>query len=257
MAFPVAHRRIRGGLTRRREIVGVVRTGWVERSVRRPERPLVLIPGLSMSWHAYQWFLEQHPDNRPILVIDPPGCGRSTRLPGAMDADAQGAHIAAWLSEQQLGPVDLVGHSLGAVTGARLSAQHPELVASLTMVSPSPDARWPRMRQHVSALVRGVPAEAPRVIAQAAFDYVRANPLVLADFGRQAGRPADEVMDGVRTPVLVVRGTADLVSSHKWCADLADAAGGELLAVPDGAHGLPQQMPAELVRIVTEFTQTP
>lgn len=236
-------------------------TAWVSRDASLPETPLVLIPGLSMSWHAYRWFLDHYPRTRPVFVVDPPGCGRSAGLPGRMDADAQATHVGRWLDlvlagagRAQIARADVVGHSLGAITAARLAARRDDLVASITLVSPSPDDRWPRLGKHVGALVRGVPAEAPRVIAQAAFDYVRANPRVLVGFNTEAGRPASDVMKDVRAPVLVVRGSADRVSSRTWCAALAAAANGEVITVPDGAHGLPQQMPRELVRIVSEFT---
>lgn len=253
--IPLPTRRIRDdGLTRRREPVNGVMTAWVERPGRPHTRPLVLIPGLSMSWHAFRWFLDRHPLDRPILVIDPPGCGRSARLPHRMDADAQAQHVAAWLDHLERGPVDVVGHSLGAITAARLAAQRADLVTSIILVSPSPDDRWPRMRNHVGALVKGVPAEAPRVFAQAAFDYLRSNPRVLAGFNTEAGRPASDVMNDVHTRVLVVRGSADRVSSRRWCDELAAAANGNVVTVPDGAHGLPQQMPGDLVAIVAAFT---
>lgn len=171
-----------------------------------------------------------------------------------MDADAQARHAAAWLDHLGCGPVDVVGHSLGAITAARLAAQRHDLVASITLVSPSPDDRWPRMGKHVGALARGVPAEAPRVIAQAAFDYVRSSPRVLAGFNTEAGRPASDVMKDVHTRVLVVRGSADRVSSRRWCDELAAAANGDVVTVPDGAHGLPQQMPGDLVAIIAAFT---
>ena len=110
------------------------------------------------------------------------------------------------------------------------------------------------MRNHVGALVTGVPAEAPRVFAQAAFDYLRSNPRVLAGFNTEAGRPASDVMNDVHTRVLVVRGSADRVSSRRWCDELAAAANGDVVTVPDGAHGLPQQMPGDLVAIIAAFT---
>ncbi|MBM6546371.1 alpha/beta hydrolase [Janibacter sp. YIM B02568] len=238
----------------RRERVGGLRTAWVERhaDVATSRVPLVLVPGLSMSWQAYRWVLDALPTDRDVMVVDPPGAGRSARLRGGMSAGAQARHLAAWLDHLQLPGLDLVGHSLGALTAARLAAARPELVRAVTLVSPSPDPRMPRLREHVGALAAGVPQEAPRVLVQAAYDYVRSSPRVVAGFRREIGTTADEVMEGVRATVLVVRGSEDRVSSERWCGDLAEAGGGRLVTVPDGAHGLPQQHPRELVALLDD-----
>lgn len=215
--------------------------------------PLVLVPGLSMSWHAYRWVLAVLPTDRDVMVVDPPGAGRSERLPGRTSADAQARHVAAWLDHLRLPGLDLVGHSLGALTAARLAAARPALVRSVTLVSPSPDPGMPRLHEHVAALAAGIPHEAPRVLVQAAYDYARASPRVVAGFRREIGTTADEVMEGVRARVLVVRGSEDRVSSEGWCADLAAAGDGRLVTVPGGAHGLPQQHPRELVRLIEDI----
>jgi pimeloyl-ACP methyl ester carboxylesterase len=89
---------------------------------------------------------------------------------------------------------------------------------------------------------------------QAVYDYVRSSPRVIAGFRREIGTTADEVMEGVRATVLVVRGSEDRVSSHRWCDDLARAGSGQLVTLPHGAHGLPQQHPRDLVALLDDVS---
>ena len=238
----------------RRARVDGVATAWVEASPAKDEggAPFVLVPGLSMSWHAYRWLIPHLAHTRSLLVVDPPGAGRSRRLPGDMGVEAQAAHLSRWLDVAGVDDADLAGHSLGALTAARLAALRPGLARSVTLISPSPDPGLPRLRDHIGALVRGVPDEAPRVLAQAAGDYLRSSPLAVAAFRAEIGRGPGSVAQGVSAPVTVVRGSADEVSSQEWCAAIATAAGGRLAVVPDGGHGLPQQHPQAVAAILDQ-----
>ncbi|MCM3554596.1 alpha/beta fold hydrolase [Janibacter melonis] len=241
------------GVTRRRVEVDGTPTAWAERPADGPPSapPLVLVPGLSMSWRAYRWMLPHLPSDRLVLAVDPPAAGRSGRPGERLDATAQAAHLAAWLERLGHRGVDLVGHSLGALTVARLAGTRPDLARRLVLVGPSPDAHLPRVRDHLLALACDALRERPRVILQAVTDYVRADPALLAAFAAQVGTPADEVMHAVRAPVVVVRGGRDGVAGRRWCQDLAGAvADGRVLTLPRGTHGLPQHDPADLAAVV-------
>ena len=81
-------------------------------------------------------------------LVDLPGHGRSDPPPGGRysltdDADLLAVLISRWSS----GPVHLVGNSMGGVIVTALAARHPELVATLTVISPAvPDLRLTRDR---------------------------------------------------------------------------------------------------------------
>ncbi|WP_409346837.1 alpha/beta fold hydrolase [Paenibacillus sp. MBLB4367] len=85
--------------------------------------------------------------NRPIALLDLPGCGRS---PYHHAEDPLEGHVQAILDalEQAGQPVDLVGHSFGAVVAARVAAKAPDRVRKLLLLQPAFVRRriigWPK-----------------------------------------------------------------------------------------------------------------
>lgn len=246
------HQTHRYGLREHHTTVAGLRVTWVERAAdpgaQAPD--LLMIPGLGMTWRSFKWFLDEQPRDRRILIVHPPGARGSDPLPDSMNAEAQAAHLDAWAARIGLRQFDLLGHSFGAFTAARLAARSPQ-VLSLRMVAPSPDGRWSRLPQHLLAFAVGAASENRRTAPQAVLDYLRANPRVLRGFTADIGTSAQDLMDGVTVPVLVVRGTDDHVSSAGWGRALAEAVPhGRVANVRDAAHGLPQDDPEALTRAV-------
>lgn len=86
---------------------------------------------------------------RPVLdcaALDLPGFGDSPPRPDGRYSIAALAQTTARLIERQArGPVHLIGNSLGGAVCVKLAARRPDLIRSLTLVSPAlPDSR-PRL----------------------------------------------------------------------------------------------------------------
>ena len=81
-------------------------------------------------------------------LVDLPGHGHSDPPPrGRYSLVRDAALVAELIGRRSAGPVHLVGNSLGGVVATCLAARHPELVASLTLISPAvPDFRLTRDR---------------------------------------------------------------------------------------------------------------
>lgn len=81
-------------------------------------------------------------------AVDLPGHGRSDPPPAGRYSIRDNADLVAALIRRRSGrPVHLVGNSLGGVVSTALAARHPELVATLTLISPAvPDFRFTRDR---------------------------------------------------------------------------------------------------------------
>lgn len=108
------------------------------------EEPAVFVHGLAGSaanWTDLAWLLADTVDG---FAIDLPGFGESG--PPATGRYSLATHVAAVSAVvDQLGaPVHLFGNSLGGAVCVRLAAQRPDLVRTLTLVSPAmPDlAVW-------------------------------------------------------------------------------------------------------------------
>ncbi len=80
--------------------------------------------------------------------LDLPGSGRSDPPPGARYSPRVDARITAAAIEQVVaGPVHLVGNSYGGVVATLLAADRPDLVSTLTLISPAvPDLRLTKDR---------------------------------------------------------------------------------------------------------------
>jgi long-chain acyl-CoA synthetase len=82
-------------------------------------------------------------DRYRCVAFDFRGHGRSQVTDDGYAVDDLTADTAALIEALDLGPVHVVGHSLGAFVGLRLAARRPELIRSLVVLSASAD-RQPR-----------------------------------------------------------------------------------------------------------------
>jgi pimeloyl-ACP methyl ester carboxylesterase len=135
--WPARDVRIGGVPTRIRETGGAPAVAYVHG-----------LGGSSLDWTDLGGLLAPE---LPGAALDLPGFGGSAplrrySLAGLAD------HVAAWLAG--LGtPVHLVGNSLGGAVTVRVAAEHPELVRTLTLISPA----MPFLRPWQSDLGRFVP----------------------------------------------------------------------------------------------------
>ncbi|HVF20710.1 MAG TPA: alpha/beta fold hydrolase [Mycobacteriales bacterium] len=114
------------------------RTLHVARAVSEGAPPAVFVHGLggeSANWVDLMELLQGHLDAH---AVDLPGHGRSPAPgDGRYDLDAHVAAVEAYVDHLGAGPVHLFGNSTGGAIGTRLAAQRPDLVRSLTLVSPA------------------------------------------------------------------------------------------------------------------------
>jgi len=114
--------------------------------------PALFVHGLggsSTNWTDLMDLLSRPSDARPAApalacsAVDLPGFGCS---PPPTDGDysisAHAATVAALIEQQGTWPVHLVGNSMGGAVATRVAARRPDLVRTLTLISPAlPDLR--------------------------------------------------------------------------------------------------------------------
>lgn len=107
--------------------------------------PLLLIHGVGMCAEAWQPQIEALADHHRVIAVDMPGHGQSSPLP----AEARLPDFVGWAARVvqalDLGPVNLAGHSMGALVAAGLAVERPDLVRRLALLNAvhrrSPQAR--------------------------------------------------------------------------------------------------------------------
>lgn len=115
----------------------------VRRSGHEGAPGVVLVHGLGGSSLNWLSLMERLGDGADLVAVDLPGFGAS---PPPHDGDyspsGHGRSVAAVISslQQRRGsaqPVHLVGNSLGGAVSLQVAARRPDLVASLTLISPA------------------------------------------------------------------------------------------------------------------------
>jgi pimeloyl-ACP methyl ester carboxylesterase len=100
--------------------------------------PVLLLHGLAghaEEWaDTARWLAEDH----RVLALDARGHGRSARAPRDVSPEAHVADTAFVIERLTLGPVVLVGQSLGGHTAMLVAARWPELVSGLVVAESSP-----------------------------------------------------------------------------------------------------------------------
>jgi pimeloyl-ACP methyl ester carboxylesterase len=106
---------------------------------------------------------------RPRLAceaLDLPGFGDSPPRPdGRYSIAALAQTVSALIKQDRRGPVHLIGNSLGGAVSLKVAATRPDLIRTLTLISPAlPDLR-PRL-DLIRFPVVGLPRVGPRLIRQ-------------------------------------------------------------------------------------------
>ncbi len=184
-----------------------------------------------------------------VLALDLRGHGCSERHPEDVSQHAHVADVAFVIEQLALGPVVLVGHSLGGVTALLVAAVHPELVRALVIADASPGRRAATRRCGCEAQTR-------------AFAPVPAKPWIADD--RRRPRYDLEVM--VRTlrdanrrdywdawericcPTLVVRASNGMIPSSHLHAMRERLPSVRLVELDDVPHNLHLERPEPVAR---------
>ena len=135
---------------------GVATTGGVRlHYVEGGSGPVVLLlPGWPQSWYAWRYMMPLLvEDGHHVIALDPRGMGDSGRPSASYDVGSVAREIHFFLEGLNLlndGPIDVVGHDVGAWLAYALTADHPESVRRLAVfdgalpgITPPPPAGIP------------------------------------------------------------------------------------------------------------------
>ncbi|NUS56957.1 MAG: alpha/beta hydrolase [Streptomycetaceae bacterium] len=255
---------------------------------RHPEHdpalpPAVLVHGLGGSSLNWAHLAHELRGDLAADLVDLPGFGFS---PPPHDGDySLSAHCRAvegLLLSLNRGPVHLVGNSMGGAVATRVAARRPDLVRTLTLVSPAlPDLRpqvtalptalmaVPEQRTRVSVgLIFGSPDLLPDVeFAALAAEYRRRLGLpymsdaftrsargVVAAYLERGPRNLWKQAAAVQAPTLLVYGRRDrLVNSAVARRAQATFRDPRLVMVPDSGHVAMMEHPRVVARAVREL----
>lgn len=215
----------------------------------------------------------------PILLVDAPGFGKSDPSVDTPSLDAYADEIVANMGRFGVERIIPVGNSMGGYVALALLERHPDVVAGLGLIgtradSESADAKAARF-EHLVTMLAGRREEmlTPQVEAMFTASTRRARPEVVSQAVAWSRDATDEGLswaqraissrpDRLETlrrfnrPVLVMRGELDTVTPAEKAADLAAAAGVEVVEVHETSHLIPIENPGAASRhIMTLYPQ--
>lgn len=97
--------------------------------------PVVLLHGVGMQSAAWAPQLEELQRTHCVLAIDLPGHGGSDPLPAGSQLDAFVAWCHDAICALDIGPVNLVGHSMGALIAGGYAVTHPDMVRRVALLN--------------------------------------------------------------------------------------------------------------------------
>ena len=272
-------------------IVGVGEVELCVESFGDATRPTVLLvsgAAASMDWWDVGLCRRLADGGRHVVRYDHRDTGRSTTgTPGAPSYDAWqlGRDCIGLIEALDVGPVHLVGISMGGGIGQAIALRRPELLASLALLStsavggldwgtlpgptaaltasfesPAPDPDWDDVDAYADWVVAGqalfageIPLDEPAVRAVASLVHTRSiDPAAATNHWLVVGGESgdDEPLDvhRIKTPTLVVHGSADPFFPLPHGRSLADAIpGAKMLVVPGLGHQVPPPPTWDLV----------
>src|SRR5689334_15936064 len=96
--------------------------------------PLLLIPATGFScdvWKPFQ--IPRLSESLNVIVHDPRGCGRSSRLEHACTIDQMACDVGALMDHLQIDSAHVLGHSMGGRIALALALNFPRKVRSLIL----------------------------------------------------------------------------------------------------------------------------
>ncbi|MCV2874279.1 alpha/beta hydrolase [Defluviimonas sp. WL0050] len=239
-------------------------------------RPALAVHCSLASSNAWAGVAERLADRITLTAFDLPGHGRSADWTGAGDFLTRATQIAASFVEE---PLDLIGHSFGAVVALRLAIAAPDAFRTLTLIEPVLFAATkgePVWEEHLQndALFEQMMEVGDREAAARAFTAMWGTGVdwqAMDDRNRReltdrihligAGRPAlfedsggilaPDALESLDMPVLLIRGEASPPIIERIAENIAARLPDVGIAtVPGAAHMVPITHPAQTAGLI-------
>ena len=240
---------------------------------------LMLIAGLASDSRSWLPVIPELARHHRLVLPDNRGVGRTSPPDAPIDIGTIAEDCIALIEHLALGPVHLLGHSMGGLVALEMAARHPQQVGSLilagTAASICPRNRalfrdWAESRRaglSLMAWFRGLfywlfsprlfddPA-ALRAALQAALDdpYPQSPDAFARQVEAMAAYDGNEATLHIGARTLVIAASDDILFPPTGCAELAGVIReAELVRLDGAAHAMHWEQPGAFCRRVIDF----
>jgi pimeloyl-ACP methyl ester carboxylesterase len=203
-------------------------------------RPTLLLHGAYGATGMWGELLPGLAARRQIIAVDPQGHGRTADIDRPIRYEAMADDCAALLDHLGVAQADVVGYSMGAATGLRLSIQHPARVRRQALASASfrSDGVYPEILEQIQTITPelfvGTPyEEGYKAVAPRPQDF----PTLVEKLKDLDAQPFDWTADlpSIQAPTMTIIGDADVVTPEHAVEMLRALGGGITGAMLDGS----------------------
>jgi pimeloyl-ACP methyl ester carboxylesterase len=225
------------------------------RRADNPALPVVLVHGAGGSRLDWPPLLRRLPQANAI-AIDLPGHGKSPG-PGRKTVSDYARCVAALLDALDIPQAIIAGHSMGGAIAQMMALDHAERVHGLVLIGTGAKLRvHPDILDRVLTDPQAVAAllkdwiwgpGTPESMRQLAYDQLMQTPpeIIHGDYLACDAFDVRERLEEIRAPALVIGGTADAMTPHKFSAFLRDhLPNADLVTVEGGGHMMALEHPA-------------
>lgn len=210
---------------------------------------LVCVHGLSGSARWWSRVVPRVAEGGQVVLLDLPRSLPPVEVPDWVVGRLEGLDP----------PVDVVGHSLGALVAARAAALRPDLVRRLVLIAPPGISPRGSMVPYVWPLLGTVVRSRPALVRRLLADGLRAGPRNIVRGGRHvATADVRAELRSVAAPTLLVWGARDLVvpavEGPVWREALTRA---WLVVLPGAGHVPMIDAADELADAIVAFREKP
>jgi pimeloyl-ACP methyl ester carboxylesterase len=214
-------------------------------------------------------------DRHTVICPDLSGSGRTADAGGPLTVDALVAQVIAVIADADVGDVQIVGHSMGAVVAAAAAAQRPDLVSAAVLHAgwAHSDARLRALFGAWGALLDGSPRHFAELILATALSPAFLAALDDSAFAAAAGDLRKRLAPGtdrhieldanvdiradlarLRVPVLLMLSDQDQIITPDHHDALVSALPHAERAIVHAGHGAPAEAMEELLESIVAFT---
>lgn len=236
--------------------------------------PLLLLHGLGSSGLDWEYQIPAFSAHYRVITLDLRGHGRSDKPRERYSIKAFSADVEALIEHLHLGPVHLVGLSMGAMVGFQLAVDQPQLLKSLCIVNSGPQVKvrgandvWQWFKRWSLARVMSMQTLG-KALGKLLFPHPEQSDLrrkiaerwarndkraYLASFDAIVGWGVQERLSRITCPTLVISADRDYTPIAIKQAYVKLIPNARLVVIDNSRHATPLDQPEDFNRIVLEF----
>jgi 2-hydroxy-6-oxonona-2,4-dienedioate hydrolase len=192
-----------------------------------------------------------------VFAPDLPGFGKSDKPEQVLNVSELADALGAWIDAMNLGPVILVGNSMGCQIIADLAARAPHRVKAVVLIAATVDPSARTFWKQLKRLLIDATREPLSLL------YIHFRSFLAAGLRRSIQTAKYALEDRIEInlpriscPALVISGTRDPLSPQAWAEQVASLIPqGRLALIQGGSHALNYSAPDKVSHLIREFTE--